>query len=562
MANNHADSIESMRKLNEYCQRNGLQLNYRDIAASGPSHDPEFTIAVFVGTQEYARATGKSKKEAKHAAAHSAWAIIQCNLSLGQRPPPPQLLPPSPPQLPKSASLSSELPCSPGNHISWLNEFAQKNGVNVVFISRGKTGEAHKPNFFQECTINGKVFGSGSGNSKQTANKNAAKQAYENLMSRTGGSALSTSSSARSSFLDSEDTSNGVSEKSAEEDSRSSSSKSDLSSSKSNSIVFQSSGVFSDIDSHGENACNRLSDQLGAVCLSDSLTNSRGHAMQPKRKEMLLAPAFSKPLLERGKVHTTNRRFLEDFEIIQRIGKGGYGHVFKAKHRVDKTLYAVKRVKIGKIESEKEASRKEVVVLTKLKHDNIVQYHSCWIGEDDYAAKNNQSANRQYLFIQMQYCEKGTLENWIENESGKESSRNDALIKFQQILEGVNYIHMSNFIHRDLKPSNIFISSDDKIKIGDFGLVTSGANDPLTERTAGIGTASYRPPEQEKNNYGKEVDIFPLGLILLEMLYPFETRHEKIEEWQNIRKGELPEKFSEKFPEEVVVGRKTNVLGP
>ncbi|EOA93393.1 Interferon-induced, double-stranded RNA-activated protein kinase, partial [Anas platyrhynchos] len=132
------------------------------------------------------------------------------------------------------------------------------------------------------------------------------------------------------------------------------------------------------------------------------------------------------------------------------------------------------------------------------------------------------------LFIQIQFCEQGTLEDWIEKNGKipkKQSYQAMAQNKFLQILEGVNYIHSKGLIHRDLKPQNIFISSDDQIKIGDFGLVTSVTYETLTGNR---GTKSYMAPEQVFDKYGKEVDIYALGLIWFEILSAFASRHEKV----------------------------------
>ncbi|KAG6934100.1 eukaryotic translation initiation factor 2 alpha kinase 2, partial [Chelydra serpentina] len=96
-------------------------------------------------------------------------------------------------------------------------------------------------------------------------------------------------------------------------------------------------------------------------------------------------------------------------------------------------------------------------------------------------------------------------------------------------------------------PLNIFISSEDKIKIGDFGLVTSMRDDL---RTTEKGTRSYMSPEQAGDKYGPEVDIFALGLILFEILWIFSTGTEKIKEWSKIRECVLPQEFCKKFPAE------------
>jgi translation initiation factor 2-alpha kinase 4 len=85
----------------------------------------------------------------------------------------------------------------------------------------------------------------------------------------------------------------------------------------------------------------------------------------------------------------------------------------------------------------------------------------------------------QYLYIQMEFCEKSTLRNIIDSgELHKDMKRIWKL--FREIVEGLAYIHEQGLIHRDLKPVNVFLSSDDHVKIGDFGLATTSMTRGLT----------------------------------------------------------------------------------
>ncbi|XP_014386200.1 PREDICTED: interferon-induced, double-stranded RNA-activated protein kinase-like, partial [Myotis brandtii] len=176
--------------------------------------------------------------------------------------------------------------------------------------------------------------------------------------------------------------------------------------------------------------------------------------------------------------------FLKDFEEIEAIGFGAYGSVFKAKHRLDGTTYVIKCVKYNN-----EKVKREVKVLAMLSHPNIVRYYNSWVGED-----YNKRSLPKYLFIQMEFCEKGTLEDWIEIRRGEIPNKDLSLGLFKQIVTGVDYIHSKGLIHRDLKPSNIFLVDTKQIKIGDFGLVTFQKHDK--QRTEDQGTRLYMSPEQ------------------------------------------------------------------
>ncbi|KAG9336525.1 hypothetical protein JZ751_002872 [Albula glossodonta] len=174
-----------------------------------------------------------------------------------------------------------------------------------------------------------------------------------------------------------------------------------------------------------------------------------------------------------------------------------------------------------------------------------------------------------YLYIQMEYCEKSTLRDTIDQGLHQDSNRLWRL--FREILDGLAYIHEQGMIHRDLKPVNIFLDSQDHVKIGDFGLATDHpANvaagkmeieeggsalipkpDPTDNMTGMVGTALYVSPEVQGNTkatYNQKVDLFSLGIILFEMSYrPMTTASERISVLSQLRTEaiEFPEDFVE-----------------
>lgn len=169
-------------------------------------------------------------------------------------------------------------------------------------------------------------------------------------------------------------------------------------------------------------------------------------------------------------------------------------------------------------------------------------------GSDDVKAE----AGPQYLYIQMEYCPNQTLRDVID--MGVEEEETWRL--FRQIVEGLSYLHSQGMIHRDLKPGNVFLDTNGDVKIGDFGLAVgndrererlaststptltpsttttttaAAASDDVDTLTGGIGTPLYVSPEQETPGarYNQKVDMYSLGVILLEMLVPFTTGMER-----------------------------------
>ncbi|XP_064426761.1 eIF-2-alpha kinase GCN2 isoform X7 [Mirounga angustirostris] len=169
-----------------------------------------------------------------------------------------------------------------------------------------------------------------------------------------------------------------------------------------------------------------------------------------------------------------------------------------------------------------------------------------------------------YLYIQMEYCEKSTLRDTIDQGLYQDTIRLWRL--FREILDGLAYIHEKGMIHRDLKPVNIFLDSDDHVKIGDFGLATDHLaftadgkqddtadhlikSDPSGHLTGMVGTALYVSPEVQGSSrptYNQKVDLFSLGIIFFEMSYhPMVTASERI-----FILNQLRDPTSPKFPED------------
>ncbi|KAJ8250170.1 hypothetical protein COCON_G00220920 [Conger conger] len=280
---------------------------------------------------------------------------------------------------------------------------------------------------------------------------------------------------------------------------------------------------------------------------SNAVTPKMAGDVKPRR---IMAPRFSNALIKENVVknnnlgkspekntQSTDSVFLKDYDQIEAIGKGGFGRVFKARKIIEDKNVAVKIVK-----STKKALR-EVAALSDLQHLHIVRYYHAWIESTRYQGEPSESSSStsdsgapdNFMYIQMELCEGGTLRAWIDNRNRSyqewKTRDKEALVILQQMVDGVKYIHSKKLIHRDLKPLNIMFASDKTLKIGDFGLVTSAESDSdgaMLERTKKTGTRWYMSPEQmNQSKYDKEVDIFALGLIFFEVLWKMTTVCEK-----------------------------------
>ncbi|NXP15495.1 E2AK2 kinase, partial [Thinocorus orbignyianus] len=526
---------ECMDKINHYCQKNKLTLHCVETGRTGPSHDPEFTVVIKIDNVEYGKGKGKNKKEAKAAAAIKTWEMIQNQ--------------PQSPSAMQAAELNTSpvtlLPAPAIDYVSQLNTYAQRTSQKVDYPNRSCTGAAHAPIYSCSCTISGVLYGIGIGNSAAAAKQAAAKQAFEKLKTEGTLTVIAFKNCIFYAFFLVAIILFMIA----------------LLSPKTSLLFFNNSSIcFEDpsadlVEKMKDMAvCEKPSPVQGhtassAVKLRRKLAVNFDNARNKEEKKKVSHSDENSPGLDTitnetdESRYTVNESFLKNFKDIEPIGDGGFGNVFKATAKLDNRTYAVKRVRFtNKV-------MREVEGLASLEHENIVRYFWSWEGFDhvtDPFTRWKSDEKCRCLFIQMELCEKGPLDVWVEKNRCNPKYHKMTNPIFSQILKGVKYIHSKGLIHRDLKPQNIFLSHEDKIKIGDFGLVTSVAYETLTRNR---GTQLYMAPEQTGDKYGERVDIYALGLIWFEILSAV-SRHEKSKVWDDVREGKLPESFTNKFPTE------------
>ena len=187
-------------------------------------------------------------------------------------------------------------------------------------------------------------------------------------------------------------------------------------------------------------------------------------------------------------------------------------------------------------------SKNESKIKVNDSSSNIISNSNNSLSENKKESKeeNNKKSDSKliiYFFIQMEYCS-GCPMNYYLSHRKTVPSKSLTSYMFFQMCYAVKHIHEGNIIHRDLKPGNIFIMKDYLIKIGDFGLAL---NFGKTKNEQG-GTYLYQSPEQIQNKtYDQKVDIFALGVILLELVSKFNTEFERVEVLQGLKKNLYPE---------------------
>jgi tetratricopeptide (TPR) repeat protein len=195
------------------------------------------------------------------------------------------------------------------------------------------------------------------------------------------------------------------------------------------------------------------------------------------------------------------------FELIERLGAGGFGEVWKARDtQLDRTV-AVKIPHRGSLGSEGiEKFLREARAAAQLRHPNIVSVHE--VGLDG-----------KRIYIVADFIEGLSLDKWM---SGRKLAYCDCAALCVKIADGLHHAHEEGVIHRDLKPSNIMIDRRGEPHIMDFGLAKREAGETtMTMDGQILGTPAYMSPEQAKglaHGADRRTDVYSMGVILFELL--------------------------------------------
>jgi len=250
-------------------------------------------------------------------------------------------------------------------------------------------------------------------------------------------------------------------------------------------------------------------------CLHDNPEGTRfcGHCGREMSAEGTRGPSDTRTVEVPTRELTRGTVFARRFEIIEEIGKGGMGTVYKAYDRKIREVVALKLLKpeIASDVEVVERFRNEIKLARQVAHRHVCRMYDL---DEEWLI----------IFISMEYVPGEDLKSFIRRSGHLNESKAVALAR--QIAEGLAEAHRKGVVHRDLKPQNIMIDREGNAKIMDFGIARSLHTRGGTGSGVIIGTPEYMAPEQAD---GKDVDhradIYALGAILFEMVtgrLPFE----------------------------------------
>ena len=232
---------------------------------------------------------------------------------------------------------------------------------------------------------------------------------------------------------------------------------------------------------------------------------------------------------------------MENFEIIKELGSGSFGKVFKAKRKCDQKLYAIKKVSLlGLNTKERQNALNEVRILASVDNSSVIAYKEAFF---------EQATNS--LCIVLEFADGGDLMQKVDNHKKRGTTFPERQVwdYLVQMLQGIHSLHQSGIVHRDLKAANVFLTRDDKIKLGDLNVSKVLQTGKLMHTQT--GTPYYACPEvwQDKP-YDSRSDIWSLGCILYEICAlrpPFMARDMK-GLYNKVLKGiypTIPEQYSQ-----------------
>lgn len=263
---------------------------------------------------------------------------------------------------------------------------------------------------------------------------------------------------------------------------------------------------------------------------SDEGKTEKAKIIDDKAKRLSVSPDARTPItrFETSTLDEDENVGFKSFEILEVLGQGTFGKVFKVKKKDDGNIFAMKVLKKSVLARNKHLKYAitECNVLKKADHPFIIRLHYSFQTPD-------------YLYMILDYCPNGDLSLHLNQKQIFEE--NEAKFFIAEVILAMDYLHKNDILYRDLKPENILVCEDGHIKMADFGLAKEGVSDKKKAKSF-CGSPAYLPPEMlGTRGVGKAADVYQLGAVLYELLVglpPYYTENIK-KLYENIRGANL-----------------------
>uniref|UniRef100_A0A671TVJ7 Serine/threonine-protein kinase 3 n=2 Tax=Sparus aurata TaxID=8175 RepID=A0A671TVJ7_SPAAU len=214
----------------------------------------------------------------------------------------------------------------------------------------------------------------------------------------------------------------------------------------------------------------------------------------------IMEPAAPKSKLKKLSEDSLTKQPEEVFDVLEKLGEGSYGSVFKAIHKESGQVVAIKQVPV---ESDLQEIIKEISIMQQCDSPYVVKYYGSYFKNTD-------------LWIVMEYCGAGSVSDIIRLRN-KTLTEDEIATILKSTLKGLEYLHFMRKIHRDIKAGNILLNTEGHAKLADFG-VAGQLTDTMAKRNTVIGTPFWMAPEViQEIGYNCVADIWSLGITSIEM---------------------------------------------